>query len=452
MCDERGWWRLMNTDRAARVGVLGAGKFGSMFLAQAATTRPIHVVAVADLSAARAASALRRTGWPEDRYRAASPSEAARLGTTYLTPDAAEVIDAPEVDVILEVTGDPVAGARHAVRAIEAGKHIVMVNVEADCLVGPLLAEHARAHGVVYSLAYGDQPALICELVDRVRASGFGVVAAGKGTKYLPEYHRSTPDTVWEHYGFSPERVAAGDYNARMFNSFLDGTKSAIEMAAVANAAGLGVPADGLAFPPCGADRLAATMCDTARGGVLDRAGVVEVVSSLHRDGTPVPNDLRWGVYVTFEAHSDYARACFDEYGVPTDPGGSVAALYRPYHLIGLELGVSVASIVAHGEPTGEPRDWAGDVVAVTKRDARAGEELDGEGGYLVHGRLVAAADSVAARALPIGLARGVRLRADIPAGQVVSWDDVEVDDTDEVVRLRRRLEQRLAPAEGRAS
>ncbi len=325
-----------------------------------------------------------------------------------------------------------------------------MVNVEADCLVGPVLAEQARAAGVVYSMAYGDQPALISELVDWCRTIGFDVVAAGKGTKYLPEYEASTPDTVWDYYGFTAEQLAAGDFNPKMFNSFLDGTKSAIEMAAVANATGLVPQDEGLLFPPVDVDDLATALRPRAAGGVLSRTGTVEVVSSLHRDGRPVARDLRWGVYVTFSARTDYAARCFAEYGVRTDPSGTCAALYRPSHLIGLELGISVASAVLRGEATGSPRGFAGDVVSVAKRDLRAGELLDGEGGYTVRGALAPAAASLARRALPIGLAAGVTLRGPVAAGAVLTYDDVTVDESVTAVRLRRRLEG-AALAPGRA-
>ena len=304
------------------------------------------------------------------------------------------MIAAPEIDIVIDATGNPAAGIRHALAAFAHGKHVVMVNVEADALAGPLLARRAREAGVVYSLAYGDQPALICEMVDWCRAAGFAVVAAGKGTKYLPEYHASTPDTVWPYYGFSPERVAAGDFNARMFNSFLDGTKSAIEMAAVANATGLTPAPDGLAFPPCGVDDLPRILRPADEGGRLHHAGQVEVISSLERDGRPVFRDLRWGVYVTFrageEAGEDYVRRCFGEYGFSTDPSGRYSAMYKPYHAIGLELGISVASVGLRGEPTGAPIAWHGDVVATAKRDLAAGETLDGEGGYTVYGKLAA--------------------------------------------------------------
>src|ERR1700730_14551175 len=256
--------------KPVRVGLIGAGKFGSMFLNQVPTMAGLEVSIIADLDPERARNACRTVGW-----------EAARIARTRFVTSGAEACADPDVEVIVEATGSPPAGIAHARATIAAGKHIVMVNVEADVLAGPLLAEEARRKGVVYSLAYGDQPALTCELVHWARACGFEVVAAGKGTKYLPAYHRVTPDDVWGHYGLTPEEAWAGGMNPQMFNSFLDGTKSAIEMAAIANATGLGVPRDGLSFPPCGVDDLP----EVLRGGrSLERDGMVEVVSSLERD------------------------------------------------------------------------------------------------------------------------------------------------------------------------
>ena len=213
-----------------------------------------------------------------------------------------------DIEVVVEATGHAPAGIVHARRAIAEGKHIVMVNVEADVLAGFALAQEAARADVVYSLAYGDQPALICELVDWARACGFRVLAAGKGTKYLPEYHASTPATVWGYYGLTEEQARIGGMNPQMFNSFLDGTKSGIEMAAVANATGLAVPADGLGFPAYGAHELA--------DGLGHMTGQVEVVTSLRPNGSDVTNDLRWGVYVVFEAPNGYTARCFKEYGV----------------------------------------------------------------------------------------------------------------------------------------
>ncbi|WP_421886956.1 NAD(P)H-dependent oxidoreductase [Methylibium sp.] len=424
-----------------RVALIGAGKFGSMFLSQVRRTPGLHLVAVSDLSPARAKAALLSVGWAEDLLGAKTLDDARRSGRTCLTDDTPAVIASDAVEVVIDATGSPAAGIAHVLACCRHGKHIVMVNVEADALAGPLLARKAREAGIVYSLAYGDQPALICEMVDWARTAGFQVVAAGKGTKYLPAYHASTPDTVWNHYGLSADDAKAGGMNAQMFNSFLDGTKSAIEMAAVANACGLTPADDGLAFPPCGVDDLARLLKPRADGGLLQHRGQVEVISSLERDGRPVFRDLRWGVYVTFAADSEYVRRCFKEYGLVTDPSGEYSSMYKPFHLIGLELGISVASAGLRREATGAATGWRGDVVATAKRALRAGEVLDGEGGFTVYGKLMPAAASLAGGYLPLGLAHKVRLRRDIADGQPVGWDDVEFDARSEAVQFRREME-----------
>ena len=428
-----------------RVALIGAGKFGSMYLSQARRTPGIHLVAVADLDPARAKAALIGVGWPADRLGAQSLDEARRSGGTFLTDDTPAVIASDAVDIVIDATGSPAAGIAHVLACCKHGKHIVMVNVEADALAGPLLAKKAREAGIVYSLAYGDQPALICEMVDWARTAGFEVVAAGKGTKYLPAYHASTPDTVWQHYGLCAEEAQAGGMNAQMFNSFLDGTKSAIEMAAVSNACGLTPAEDGLAFPPCGVDDLARLLKPRADGGLLTHRGQVEVISCLERDGRPVFRDLRWGVYVTFAAGSDYVRRCFKEYGLITDASGEYSSMYKPFHLIGLELGVSVASIGLRREPTGAATAWRGDVVATAKRALREGELLDGEGGFTVFGKLMPAAASVAGGYLPLGLAHRVRLRSSVAAGQPLRWSDVDVDARSQAVMFRREMEASLS-------
>jgi predicted homoserine dehydrogenase-like protein len=424
--------------RPLKVGLIGAGKFGSMFLSQVRRTAGVRLTTVADLDVGRARAALRRVGFTDDEIAAVT-----------FTDDSRRLIASDAVEIVIDATGSPAAGIAHMLACCEFGKHVVMVNVEADALAGPLLARRARAAGIVYSLAYGDQPALICELVDWARACGFEVIAAGKGTKYLPAYHASTPDTVWNHYGLTEEDARAGGLNAQMFNSFLDGTKSAIEMCAVANATGLAVP-DGLSFPPCGVDDLPRVLRPREQGGVLAHRGQVEVVSSLERDGRPVARDLRWGVYVTFAAGSEYVERCFKEYGLVTDPSGRYAAMYKPYHLIGLELGISVASVGLRGEPTGAPVAFNADVAAVAKRDLHAGESLDGEGGYTVYGKIMPAAASLAAGALPLGLAHKLKLKNAVAAGAIVRWSDVDYDPNDAAVKFRREMEREERPGAGR--
>lgn len=416
--------------KPVRVGLIGAGKFGSMFLSQVPTIAGLDVVAIADLDPDRARQACKTVGWPDDL-----------IAATQFHDNGTDLTRQPGIEVVIEATGSPTAGIAHALNAIEFGKHIVMVSVEADVLAGPALAARARQAGLVYSMAYGDQPALVAEMVDWARASGFTVMAAGKGTKYLPAYHNATPDEVWDNFGISPQDAQAAGMNPQMFNSFMDGTKSAIEMVAIANACDLKVPKAGLKFPPCGVDDLSHILRPESAGGVLEGPGMVEVVSSLERDGRPVFRDLRWGVYVVIEAPNDYAAACLKQYGLQTDATGRYAAMYKPFHLIGLELSVSVLNAALRGEPTGTTDGFRGDVVAVAKRSLTAGDVLDGEGGYTVWGRLMPAEDSVAKSALPIGLAHGVPLVRDVQEGDILTNLDVDLDQTSQAVRLRREVE-----------
>src|SRR5882724_10886397 len=310
-----------------------------------------------------------------------------------------------------------------------------MVNVEADAVAGPLLARKAKAAGVVYSLAWGDQPALICEHVDWARACGFTVIAAGKGTRYEPHYHRSTPDTVWDILDKYLSISDRNSINPKMFNSFVDGTKSGIEMTAVCNATGLVPQSDGLGFPPATRFELSDVCRPKSAGGTLEKKGVTEVVSSLDRDGKDVPHHLAMGTYVVIESDSAYAGQCFVEYNCLPDRSGTHAALYRPTHMIGLELGISVASAALRKEPTGAPVCFNSDVVATAKRALKKGEMLDGEGGFCVWGRQVPADVSLSEGYLPLGLAHNVALTRDIAEGQPLRWSDVAFDSGDTAVK-----------------
>ena len=427
--------------RPVTVGLIGAGKFGTMFLAQARLTEGLHVAGVADLNVARARDQLKTAGWPAEAYAARSLDEALKGGGLHLTEDAEALIACPDIEVIVEATGVPPAGISHALAAIRHGKHIVMVNVEADALAGPLLARKAKAAGVVYSLAWGDQPALICEHVDWARACGFKVIAAGKGTRYEPHYHQSNPDNVWDILDKYLQIKDRNSINPKMFNSFVDGTKSGIEMTAVCNATGLVPQSDGLGFPPATRFELSDVCKPKAAGGTLEKEGVTEVVSSVYRDGRDVPHHLALGTYVVFEVESEYARRCFKEYAMLPDASGRYAALYRPIHMIGLELGISVASAALRKEPTGAPTGFRSDVVATAKRDMKAGEMLDGEGGFCVWGKQTPADRSLDAGLLPLGLAHNVKLRRDVATGEALKWADVDYDPNDAAVKVRREME-----------
>src|SRR6266545_3933482 len=427
--------------RPVTVGLIGAGKFGTMFVSQVRWTDGMHLVAVADLDVSRARCQLRTAGWNDEAISAPSLGNALARGMTHVTTDAEALIACPEIEVIVEATGVPEAGIRHALSAIAHGKHVVMVNVEADAVAGPLLARKATAAGVVYSLAWGDQPALICEHVDWARTCGFAVVAAGKGTRYEPSYHQSTPDTLWDILDKYLQIKDRNSINPKMFNSFVDGTKSGIEMTAVCNATGLVPQSGGLGFPPATRFELAEVCKPKAAGGTLEKEGVTEVVSSVYRDGRDVPHHLALGTYVVFEGESDYARRCFSEYAMLPDKSGRYAALYRPIHMIGLELGVSVASAALRRESTGAPTGFRSDVAATAKRALRKGEVLDGEGGFCVWGKQVAAERSLRKGFLPLGLAHDVRLERDVAEGECLTWNDVAYDRNDPAVRVRREME-----------
>ncbi len=427
--------------RPVRIGLIGAGKFGSMFLSQVRLTRGMHLVGLADLDVERAKRQLKTTGWDEQAFSTTSLGDAFKNGRTHVTADANALIEFPDIEVVIEATGDPKVGIRFALAAIAHGKHIVMVNVEADALAGPLLARKAREAGVVYSLAWGDQPALICEHVDWARACGFKVISAGKGTRYHPTYHRSTPETVWNILDKYLQIKDRNSINPKMFNSFIDGTKSGIEMTAVCNATGLLPQSDGLSFPPSSRFELADVCKPKSEGGTLEKAGVTEVISSVDREERDVPHHLAMGTFVVFEGESDYARRCFREYHLLPDKSGRFAALYRPVHMIGLELGISVASAALRNEPTGAPTRFRSDVVATAKRDLRKGEMLDGEGGFCVWGKQTPADVSLDAGYLPLGLAHNVKLKRDIAEGERVKWADVEYDSQDSAVKVRREME-----------
>ena len=423
-----------------RVGLIGAGKFGSMFLAQARLTPGIHIVGIADLDVPRARSAVLGASWPETQIAVEGLDDAVRSGRTAITEDAAALIGFGALDVVVEATGDPGAGVRHCLAAIENGKHVVMVTVEADVVAGPLLARRAEAAGVVYSLAWGDQPALVCEHVDWARACGFKVVCAGKGTRYHPSYHASTPDTVWDILDQYLNFENRDSINPKMFNSFVDGSKSAIEMSAVCNATGLVPQPQGLGFPPASRFELAEVCKPAAAAGRLARDATTEVVSSVRRDLSEVEHHLALGTFVVVETESDYVRRCFREYAMLPDRSGAYAALYRPIHMIGLELGISVASLGCRGEPTGRPREWLADVVATAKRALKNGELLDGEGGFMVWGKQVPARRSLEIGGLPLGLAGAVRLTRDIAEGAQLTTGDVALDEHDAAVKLRREM------------
>ena len=431
-----------------RVAVIGCGRFGSMVAAQVLRAPGMELSVVCDLDVERALEVLRLSGRDSSDATVTSnvgeANDAMDSEEIVVTGEPGVAVHA-EVDVVVEATGNPDAGARHIYQAIMAEKHVVNVTVEADVLVGPLLKGMADRAGVVYSLVYGDQPGNIDELYDWAVSTGFEVVAAGKGTRYLPEFRIGTPDEALTRYGLTDEEAAESDLNPQMYNSFQDGTKSAVEMCAVANMTGLVPDVPGMHQPPAGIDDIPQLLRPIEDGGILHRKGVVEVVSCIDADGVEVQNSMRWGVYVVITSDSPYLLECLRDYGVAMDSTGKYGLMYRPYHLVGMEAPISIAKAALYGEPTGAPESMVGEVVARGKRALRPGDVLDGEGGSLVYGALVEAQYARERDLLPIGLSDRARVTRPVSPDAMLTMADVDLPPDTFVGHLRKVQDATLA-------
>lgn len=425
-------------NRPVRVGLFGTGTFATLFLAQARHLPAVHVAAIADPDLEHAHTALALASWPPARAVARDLAQALDSGATLVTDDPGRLTATPGLEVMVVAGDAPIAAITQAVAALAAGLHVVMACGAADALVGPALAARAAQAGLIYSLAQGDQPALICDLVDWARACGLEVAAAGRGVRWRPGFERIPPDNVWSHLGLDGESARARGLGAARATASLDGTRAALDLAQVANATGLSAPARGLRFPPCGTQDLAHIFHPTWDGGRLSDMGQVEAASSLEPDGRAVIGDLRHGVFITFTTPSHHASLAFAELGLPTDGTGRYGARWRPHRLAGLELALSPLSVALRGEPTGCPQGWHADVAATAKRDLARGDILDGIGGACLSGTLMPASTLAAARILPIALTDGATLRRPVAAGQMLSADDVVLADGLDLVQTLR--------------
>lgn len=414
------------------VGIVGCGKFISMFLSQYNHLKRVQIKTIIDLNIKRAKENCRKSGLSKEVIKKIK----------FVT--SLDKVLKDKIDIFIEATGDPIIGTEHAVKIIKSKKNIIMVNVEADVVCGKYLSDLAKKNNVVYSMAYGDQPSLIMELIEWAKLNGFKVVSAGKGTKYHPSFEYSTPDTVWKNYGMTDAQAKKAGMNPKMFNSFTTGDKSSIEMAAVSNASGLKCPKNGLTYPPVGVYKIANKVKPKSKGGVTDFEGQVEVISSIDRKKKNIPNDLRWGVYIVIKAQNLYAKACFKEYGMVTDTSGNYSALWRPYHYIGLELAQSIYSIALEKKATGQTKFFNADVASVAKKNIKPGEILDGEGGFFARGRLVPAKKSITEKLLPLGLSGGCIVIKNIKKDNPIKLSDVLIN-WNPFVKEARDYQKKLA-------
>ena len=418
--------KLENHKENIKIAFIGCGKFISMFLSQYNQLKKIEIDTIVDLDIERAKLNCIKSGLTKEIIEKIN------------FVSSLDTILNRNIEIFIEATGNAVAGTQHAYKVIQSKKHIIMVNVEADVLCGKYLSDLAKENNVIYSMAYGDQPSLILEQIEWARLNGFFVTCAGKGTKYHPSFEYSTPENVWDNYGLKPQEAKNAGMNPKMFNSFVTGDKSSIEMAAVVNSSGLKCPDNGLTYPPVGVYDIANKLIPKNRGGHLDHEGQVEVISSIDRNKIQIKNDLRWGVYIVIKAQNSYAKNCFKEYGMITDKSGDYSAIWRPYHYIGLELAQSIYSIALDQKPTGHTKFFNAEVISVTKKDLHIGEILDGEGGFASRGKLITAKCSVENNYLPLGLTDGAKIKKSIKKDEYIKIDDVEINWKQEVLQARK--------------
>ena len=424
--------KLENRKDPIKICFIGCGKFVSMFLAQYNHLNKIQIDTIVDINEDQAKKNCIKSGLSEQKVQEINFSDSLD-----------DVLDR-DIEIFIEATGNPIVGTVHATKIIKNKKHVILVNVEADITCGKYLSDLAKNQGVICSMAYGDQPSLIIEQIEWARLNGFSIVCAGKGTKYHPTFEYSTPETVWGHYGLTKHRAEKeSGMNPKMFNSFLCGDKSAIEMCAVSNAANLKCPTNGLTFPPVGVYDIAKKMIPKNDGGLIEFEGQVEVISSIDLEKKDIANDLRWGVYIVIKAQNEYVKNCFKDYGMVTDPTGNYSAIWRPYHYIGLELAQSIYSIALDFRSTGHTKYYNADVVSYAKKNLKAGEKLDGEGGYCARGKLVSSIESKNKKNLPLGLCDNAILKKDIKKDDIITLDDVELN-LPEVVAEAREYQYKL--------
>ena len=418
--------KLQTRSEPIRVAFIGCGKFVSMFLAQYNQLEKIVIDTIIDINENQAKKNCLNSGLTKDT-----------ISNINFVNSLDQALDR-NIEIFIEATGNPIIGTVHAKKIIDKKKHIILVNVEADITCGKYLSDLAFKNNVVCSMAYGDQPSLILEQIEWARLNGFEVTCAGKGTKYHPSFEYSTPDTVWGHYGLTKERAEnESGMNPKMFNSFLCGDKSAIEMCAVSNAADLKCPENGLTFPAIGVYDIAKTMIPKSEGGVIDYNGQVEVISSIDLDKKDVLHDLRWGVYIVLKAQNEYVKNCFKDYGMVTDPSGNYSAIWRPYHYVGLELAQSIYSVALDNKATGFTKNYNADVAAIAKKDLKIGDKLDGEGGFCARGRLITSQKSKKENILPLGLSDNAIVKKNINKDELIKLSDVELNLPKEVIDAR---------------
>jgi predicted homoserine dehydrogenase-like protein len=432
-------------DSPALVAVVGVGRMGRGIVDQVSTMTGLQVRALADIDGDRALRGFTENGWGREQVllteSVAEAQDAIKAGMAVATQDP--LLPAQlDLDAVVESTGVPEIGAQVADTAIRHRHHTVMLNVEADAVVGAVLAERARQSGVIYTLAAGDQPGAIFEMAEWALTLGFKIVCAGRGTVLFPDDHHATPEKYLEI-------AQRNRMNPKMYNEFRDGTKSQLEMVAVGNVLRMPPEVRGMHEPQCGWQELGKVFSLVKDGGILRQEGVIDMANAVNADGEYVHQDKVFpGVFVVVT--SDHAgvrssmAALFEPgFGGTAQQWGPNWGLFRPYHLACVEVPMSVARAVVQRRPTGDLRGgMVAELVAVAKRDLAPGDELDGGGGYTVYGLAERYEVAQAEKLLPFGFAYSGRVRRPVATDQALTWDDVEVDRSGFLYELRQEQDR----------
>ncbi len=415
--------------RAVRVGIVGAGEMGTDLITAIAQMTGVEVGMIVDRRLSGAPQAIRIAGYDDDKGKIcetnSQASSAIDAGKIAIVQDADLIVNHPQIDVVIDATGRPTAGAEIGAKVIEAGKHLVMMNVEADVTVGAYLRRLADRAGVVYTIGAGDEPSSTMELIDFVTALGYPVVAAGKG-KNNPFNIHATPD---DYRG----EAEARNMNPRMLVEFIDGSKTMVEMSCIANATGLRIDRAGMHGPDCSLDDLHHVLCPAADGGLLSKSGCVDY--SVGKGVAP-------GVFVVAEMSHPRVRERMNDLKLGEGP---YYTFYRPYHLTSLEVPLSAARAVLYGKADMQPLDRpVAEVCAVAKKTIRAGETLDAIGEYCYRSWAMDADQARLADAVPVGLLDGAGVVEEITMGELITGSKVALDETSELYRLREQQDAML--------
>ena len=421
--------RFAETGKPIRVGLIGSGEMGTDIVTQCNQMTGITVAAIAEINPGAAKKAYTIAGRDEGMFFASNKKSefdaAIAAGKSTTTEDAQLVCNSEHIDVVIDATGKPAVGAEIGLTAMEHGKHLVMMNVEADVTIGAYLKREAARLGVVYTLGAGDEPSSCMELVNFVTGMGYPIVAAGKG-KNNPLKIDATPDEY-------AEEAKRRNMNVRMLVEFVDGSKTMVEMAAISNATGLVPDKAGMHGPNCSITDLEHVLCPVADGGILSRKGVVDF--SVGKGVAP-------GVFVIAEMSHPRVRERMHDLKLGAGP---YYRFFRPYHLTSLEVPLSCARAVLYGIPDMQPRDVpTSEVCAVAKKDLKVGERLDAIGEYTYRAWIMSVAEAVAAKGVPCGLIENGKVTKPIKMGELLTVENIAIDTSAKIVTLRKRQDDML--------